>query len=193
MALIPKHFFLTKGVGIHKKELRAFENALRDAGVQMCNLVKVSSIIAPNCERISLEEGVKHLKPGEVTFAVIAESITNEPGQLIGAAVGMAHPKDKNLYGYMTEVEEAIGRTEDDLAQDVEEMAIENLVTEWGYKDFDGDDVWKKGKKNYTLYDRKVAVDHIVQTARGAGDNQFTVAFVAAIFIYDYSRETLVE
>ena len=32
MAIIPRYFFLTKGVGVHEKELRAFEEALRDAG-----------------------------------------------------------------------------------------------------------------------------------------------------------------
>jgi arginine decarboxylase len=193
MALIPKKYFLTKGVGTHKKEMRAFENALRDAGVQMCNLSKISSIIAPGCERLPVEEGKKLLKPGEVTFAVIAQSITNEPGQLIGAGIGLAQPKDKSIYGYLTEVEEAIGRTEDDIAQDAEEMAIENLVTEWGYADFDGQSVLEAGKKEYNLYGRQVDVDHIALTATGAEDNLFTVVFVAAVFIYDYSRETLVE
>lgn len=193
MPLIPKKYFLTKGVGVHKKQMRAFENALRDAGVQMCNLSKISSIIAPHCERISVEEGIKHLQPGEVTFAVIAESITNEPGQLIGASIGLAQPKDRNIYGYLTEVEQAIGRTDEDLEQDAEEMAIENLVTEWGDKDFDGESVWEKGKKNYTIDGKEIEVDNIVQTARGAEDNQFTVVFVAAVFIYDYSQETLME
>jgi arginine decarboxylase len=184
MALIPKKYFLTKGVGTHKKQLRAFENALREAGVQICNLAKISSIIAPGCERITVEEGKKLLKPGEVTFAVIAESVTNEPGQLIGAGVGVAQPKDKSIYGYLTEVEEAIGRTDDDIAQDAEEMALENLVTEWGH-DFDAETVLEPGKKEYTLFGKDIYVDHMVQTARGAEDNLFTVVFVAAVFIYD--------
>lgn len=183
-ALIPKKFFLTKGTGIHKKELRAFENALRDAGVQMCNLVKVSSIIAPGCEMISREEGIKLLKPGEMTFAVIAQSRTNEPGQTIGAAIGMAQPKDETIHGYLTEVEEAVGRTEKDLFKDAVEMAIENLVTEWGHTNFDGESVYKQGKKNYELYGKDVAVDGIALTAEGAEDNQYTVVFVAAVFIY---------
>jgi arginine decarboxylase len=185
MALIPKKYFLTKGVGIHEKEMRAFENALRDAGVQMCNLVKISSIIAPHCERITLREGKKFLKPGLVTFSVIAQSVTNQPGQLIGAGIALAQPKDRNVYGYLTEVEEAIGRTDEDIAQDAEEMAIENLVSEWGSDKFEGDSIWKKGKKNYSYKGREFEVDNIVQTARGGKDNKFTVVFVAAIFIYD--------
>ena len=188
MALIPTKYFLTKGVGVHQKYLRAFEEALRNAGVQFCNLVKISSIIAPGCKLLSKEEGVKHLEPGEVTFAVIAESITSEPGQLIGAGIGKAQPADKTLFGYLTEVEGSIGRTEEDIAQDVEEMAIENLVTEWGYKDFDGDSVWRKGKKNYSIHNRDFAVDHIVQTAMGADNNQYTVVLALAVFIYEWDK-----
>jgi len=39
--MIPKYFFLTKGVGRHKEQLQSFELALRDAGIQYCNLVNV--------------------------------------------------------------------------------------------------------------------------------------------------------
>jgi pyruvoyl-dependent arginine decarboxylase (PvlArgDC) len=40
MAIVPKQFFFTKGTGIHEKEMRAFEEALRDAGVHTCNFIK---------------------------------------------------------------------------------------------------------------------------------------------------------
>ena len=46
--LVPKKMFLTKGVGSHKHELRSFEMALRDAGIEKCNVVHVSSIFPPN-------------------------------------------------------------------------------------------------------------------------------------------------
>ena len=41
---IPRSFFLTKGIGIHKERLTAFELALRDADIEQQNLVTVSSI-----------------------------------------------------------------------------------------------------------------------------------------------------
>jgi len=41
---VPKEMFFTKGVGSHKDELQSFERALRDAGIEKCNLVMVSSI-----------------------------------------------------------------------------------------------------------------------------------------------------
>ena len=183
-ALVPTKFFLTKGKGVHEKELRAFENALRDAGVHTCNLVKVSSIIAPGCKLVSKEQGCRLLKPGQMTFAVLGQSSTNEPGQRVVAGIGMAQPKDKTMHGYLTEIEEAMGRTDEDVEQDVIEMALENLVTEWNPK-FDGEKVYRKGKKNYTLEGRNIAVDSIVQSADGAEKNQFTVVIVAAVFIYE--------
>jgi arginine decarboxylase len=184
MSIIPVQFFLTTGVGVHQKDMRAYENALRDAGIHTCNLIKTSSIIAPGCQRISVEEGMKQIPPGQITFAVMAQSQTNEPGQLIAAGIGMAQPKDKTLHGYLAELEEIIGRTEEDVEQDVIEMAIENLVTEWNPK-LDGEKVYRKGKKNYTVEGRDVSVDSVVQTARGAENNQYTVVVAAAVFIYE--------
>jgi arginine decarboxylase len=184
MPIIPTRFFFVKGVGTHEKDMRAFEEALRDAGVHMCNLVKISSVIPPGCKRISTEEGKRRLRPGSVIHAVIAESQTNEPGQLVGAAIGMAQPKGRERFGYLTEVESAIGREAEDLQQDVEEMALENLVTEMGFK-FDGDKIMRRGKKNYDIRGNKIAVDSIVETARGEEGNKYTVVFVAAIMLTD--------
>ena len=56
---IPKKIFFTKGVGRHKDYLSSFELSLRNAGIEKCNLVTVSSIYPPHCKRISREEGLK--------------------------------------------------------------------------------------------------------------------------------------
>jgi arginine decarboxylase len=184
MAIIPTKFFLTKGVGVHEKDMRAFEEALRDAGVHTCNMIKTSSVIPPGCKLISRAEGKRYLRPGQITFSVIAQSQTNEPGQRVVAGIGMAQPKDTKLYGYLTEIEEAIGRTDEDVEEDVIEMALENLVTEWNPK-FDGASVYRKGKKNYKLEGRDIIVDSIVQSAEGAEKNQYTVVLVLAVFIYN--------
>src|SRR5664279_5741483 len=82
---IPTSIFLTRGVGIHRHQLTAFEFALRDADIEQQNLVNVSSIFPPHCELISRDAGVTTLKPGEVTFCVMARAETNEPGRLVHA------------------------------------------------------------------------------------------------------------
>ncbi len=57
--MVPTHMFLTRGVGVHKEKLAAFEQALRSAGVAYCNLVSVSSILPPNCKILPQEAGRK--------------------------------------------------------------------------------------------------------------------------------------
>ena len=45
--LVPKAIFFTNGVGVHKDRLSSFELSLRDAGIELGNLVTVSSIFPP--------------------------------------------------------------------------------------------------------------------------------------------------
>ena len=100
-AMIPRYVFLTKGVGQHKDCLQSFELALRDAGIQVCNIVTVSSILPPGCKLITKEEGLKMLHPGEITFVVLSKNSVQEPHRLIAASIGMAIPSSKNSYGYL--------------------------------------------------------------------------------------------
>src|SRR3989442_9914831 len=100
---VPTKAFLTKGVGRHREKLTSFEMALRDAHLANFNLVRVSSIFPPHCELVDREEGLSLMKPGQVVFAVIAESATNEPSRLIAASIGVAMPTDPSHHGYISE------------------------------------------------------------------------------------------
>jgi hypothetical protein len=62
-------------------------------------------------------------------------------------------------------------------------MAIENLITQWNPK-FDGEKVFRRGKKNYTIEGEDILVDSIVESAQVAEKNQYTVVVVLTIFIY---------
>lgn len=59
----PTRMFLTKGVGVHRYALTAFEFALRDADIEQQNLVYVSSILPPRCQVITREQGSSYLGP----------------------------------------------------------------------------------------------------------------------------------
>ena len=50
LSAVPTKIFFTKGVGTHRDQLRSFELALRDAGIERLNLVHVSSIFPPHCK-----------------------------------------------------------------------------------------------------------------------------------------------
>ena len=80
---IPKIMFLTKGKGTHTDYLTSFELALRDAEIADLNLVSVSSIKPPQCKIVSRQEGRKYLMPGQIVFAVMTRSATNEPNMLL--------------------------------------------------------------------------------------------------------------
>ena len=103
MSLVPKKVFFVKGKGFHKSKLAAFELALRDAGIEKFNLVKVSSILPPYCIEISKAHGLKQLRPGQIVFAVLARASSNEFNRLICASIGVAKPADKDHYGYLSE------------------------------------------------------------------------------------------
>ena len=80
---VPKRIFFTKGVGKHKEYLASFELALRNAGIEICNLVSVSSIFPVGAKVITRSQGLKLLQPGQITHCVIARNATNEPNDCI--------------------------------------------------------------------------------------------------------------
>jgi arginine decarboxylase len=73
---VPTKAFFTRGVGFHKNELQSYELALRDANIASQNLVNVSSIFPPICEMVGIEEGMRFLSPGQITFCVMARIST---------------------------------------------------------------------------------------------------------------------
>ena len=137
---VPKKLFLTKGVGMHKDRLASFELALRDAGIEKCNLVYVSSILPPKAEVISREKGVQFLFPGQITFCVMARNESNEPNRLISAAIGIAIPKERNHHGYLSE-HHAFGETGQKSGEYAEDLAATMLATTLGVE-FNKDVLW---------------------------------------------------
>ncbi|MFC1767572.1 pyruvoyl-dependent arginine decarboxylase [Candidatus Margulisiibacteriota bacterium] len=157
--------FLTKGVGRHRERLVSFEMALRDAGIQAVNYVHVSSIFPPNCKMISKEQGTKLLKPGGVTFIVMAKNETEEPHRLISASVGVALPSDPTNYGYLSE-HHACGKTDEECGDYAEDVAAQMLATVQGIP-FDEESSWDERQEVWKLSDKIVKTTHITQSAIG--------------------------
>ena len=145
---LPSKAFLTKGVGRHREKLTSFEEALREAGVAHVNLVRVSSIWPPHCELVSREEGVTMLRPGQITFAVVAEAQTSEPSRLATAAIGLAVPADPSHHGYISE-HHAFGQRQ----QPADHLTrVRRLVDEQGCGNplvADGDDAYSRFFQNF--------------------------------------------
>jgi arginine decarboxylase len=180
--LVPKKLFLTKGVGNHKAELRSFELALRDAGIEKCNIVFVSSILPPECKIVSRNEGIKEIIPGMLTFVVMARCSSNEPHRLIASSIGCAKPADPNTYGYLSE-HHGHGQTEKIAGDYAEELAVSMLASTLGIE-FDESKDWREKKEEFKIRDEIVRTTNITQSAIVSPDGNYTTVIAAAVFIF---------
>jgi arginine decarboxylase len=178
---LPEKLFFTKGAGIHKDRLASFELALRKAGIEKCNLVYVSSIFPPMCKEVPTQEGLRSLKPGEITYCVMARTDTNEPNRLISAAIGLARPKDREEYGYLSE-HHAFGETAAGAGEYAEDIAATMLATTLGIE-FDPDTAWKEREQQYKASGRIFRSTHVAQSAQGEKHGKWTTVIAAAVFL----------
>jgi arginine decarboxylase len=182
---IPKRVFLTRGVGIHRQQLSAFEYALRDADIEQQNLVSVSSILAPHCEVIPRTVGTVALSPGEIMFCVMARAETNELGRHIAAGIGLARPTDPAHYGYISE-HHGFGMSEAETAEYVEDLAATMLASTLGIE-FNPDAAWDERKRSYEMSNLIVDTQSIVAAAQGAPRGDWTCVVAAAVFLFALS------
>jgi len=181
--MVPTKLFLTKGVGVHKNKLQSFELALRNAGIEKCNLVYVSSILPPNCKIIPKEEGIKLLKPGQITFCVMARVDSDEPNRLVSSAIGIAVPKDGTHYGYLSE-HHAYGETAKKSGDYAEDLAATMLATTLGVE-FNPDTAWEEREQIYKASGNIFKTTNICQSAESNKDGLWTTVLAAAVLLED--------
>lgn len=178
--MIPNSAFITKGVGKHKEKLTSFEMALRNAGIEAFNLVKVSSIFPPNCKLISRTNGLKMMSPGQIVFVVMSENTTNEPNRLIAASTGLALPKDQNYHGYISE-HHSFGEKETVAGDYAEDLAAYMLATTLAAP-FDPDKSYDEQKDIWKISGHQVKTRNITQTAVGDKNGLWTTVLAAVVF-----------
>ncbi len=181
LPLVPTRVFFTKGVGTHRDQLRSFEAALRDAGIEKYNLVHVSSILPPRCKIIPKSEGLKELKPGQIVFCVMARCSSNEPRRLIAASIGCAVPADPDAYGYLSE-HHAYGQNEKQAGDYAEDLAASMLASTLGIE-FDDTANWDEKEQVWKMSGKIVRTRNETQTAIVNGDGWTTVV-AAAVFLF---------
>jgi len=178
---IPQKVFFTKGVGVHKDKLASFELALRNAGIEKCNIVCVSSILPPNCKIISKEEGLSLLSAGQITHCVMARNETNEPNRLIASAIGVAMPKSNNNYGYLSE-HHSFGEKAELAGEYAEDLAATMLATTLGIE-FSPEKAWEEREQIYKASGHIFKTMHICQSAEGNKDGLWTTTIAVAVFV----------
>ena len=179
--MVPRRVFFTKGVGKHKHELQSFELALRNAGIEKCNIVNVSSIIPPDCKILTREKGISKLETGAITYCVMSRNQTNEPNRLVGSAIGVAIPKDRGAYGYISE-HHSFGETAQKAGDYAEDLAATMLATTLGLE-FDPDKAWDERKQEYKMSGRFVRTQSVAQTAQGDKNGLWTTVIASAVFL----------
>lgn len=180
-SFVPSKIFLTRGVGVHRERLSAFEMALRDARIARYNLVNVSSIFPPRCELLERDEGLALLTPGQITFAVMSRLETNEPGRLVAASLGVAIPKDSGKFGYLSE-HHAYGQSEQTAGEYAEDLAASMLATILGVP-FDPDEAWDEQRAQWHMSGEIVKTLNITQTAEGGEDGRWVSVIAAAVLL----------
>jgi arginine decarboxylase len=181
-SLVPTRVFLTKGVGRHRYQLKSFEEALRQAGVAQQNLVQVSSILPPMCKIIARENGLRSLVPGQISYCVMARSDTDEHGRLIASSIGIAVPKDRNNWGYISEVH-GYGMNQQEAADMSEDLAADMLGTTLGFE-VDPNQAWSEKEQVYKASGLIIRTSNITQTARGQKDLWTTTVAIAMLLLY---------
>ncbi|HPI03420.1 MAG TPA: arginine decarboxylase, pyruvoyl-dependent [Candidatus Goldiibacteriota bacterium] len=124
---IPNKYYLVAGHDEGMTPLNAFDNALVDAGIGNTNLMKMSSILPPNCTQI---KPVK-LPLGALIPVAYASKVSTIVGEVISAGVAIAIPQDPKLNGLIMEYSGA-GHKEE-IEKIVRSMAEEGMRKR-GYK-----------------------------------------------------------
>ncbi len=179
--LVPARVFLTKGVGRHRYRLKSFEDALRKAGVAQQNLVQVSSILPPNCKIISREHGLKSLVPGQISYCVMARSDTDEHGRIIASSIGIAVPKNRNNWGYISEVH-GYGMNQHEAADMSEDLAADMLGTTLGLE-VDPNQAWSEKEQVYKTSGLIIRTSNITQTSMGLESFWTTTVAIAMLLL----------
>jgi arginine decarboxylase len=178
---IPTRMFLTRGVGVDKDKLASFEMALRNAKISQFNLVSVSSIFPPNCKLIPRSKGVKLLQPGQIVHCVLSRTQTDEPYRRIASSVGLAVPRDKSKYGYISE-HHSFGKKAQQAGDYAEDIAAYMLATILGVK-FDSDKSYDEQKEIWKISGEIVHSDNVTQIALGDKNGKWTCVVAAAVFV----------
>lgn len=178
---VPTRIFFTKGVGKHKEYLASFELALRSAGIEICNLVSVSSIFPIGCKVIPRSHGLKLLKPGQITHCVMARNATNEPNRLIASSIGVAIPANKTMYGYLSE-HHPYGETEKVAGDYAEDLAATMLATTLGVE-FEAEKAWNEREQVYKMSGKIVRSFNVTQSAQGDKRGLWTTVIAVAVLL----------
>ncbi len=178
---VPIKLFFTRGVGRHREQLFSFEMALRASGIAHLNLVRVTSILPPQCKIISKEAGLKLVEPGQIVHVVMSEAATNEPRRLMASSIGVAIPRDPHQFGYLSEFH-GFGVTGRKAGEYAEDLAAEMFATVLGLK-FDADKSWDEKREIWKISGKFLKTRNVTQSTLSDKHGRWTTTLAVAVFL----------
>lgn len=119
-----RNYFITSGSGVDATEpLVAFDNALLNADIANYNLVKISSILPPNCKKADSVP----LEFGSPILTAYGTYTSNKVGEVISSAVAIGIPANSTDNGVIMEIS-GIGTAEsmEKRVRNMTERAMDN-------------------------------------------------------------------
>ena len=95
--------------------------------------------------------------------------------------VGLAQPKDKSRYGYLSEYE-SYGQNETQAGDYAEDIAAQMLASSLGIP-FDADKAWNEKRQQWLISGEIYKTHNITQTTKGDKDGKWTTVFAAAVLL----------
>jgi arginine decarboxylase len=100
---------------------------------------------------------------------------------MISASVGLAQPKDRTRYGYLSEYE-AFGQNEKQAGDYAEDIAAQMLASSLGIP-FDINKSWDEKRQQWSISGKIYKSQNITMTAKGDKSGKWTTVFSAACLI----------
>lgn len=97
--ILPKNYYITSGIGKDVDKLVAFDNALISANISNFNLVKISSILPPNCTKTNFVRS----QLGSPLLTAYGTISSNISGTTISSAIAIGIPKSETDIGVIME------------------------------------------------------------------------------------------
>jgi len=117
----------------------------------------------------------------------MARNETSEPNRLVSAAIGLAVPKDRSNYGYLSE-HHSFGETAKKSGEYAEDLAATMLATTLGIP-FDSEKAWEEREQVYKASGKIFKTTHICQSDEGNKDGMWTTVLAAAVFVGEMNNQ----
>jgi arginine decarboxylase len=179
----PTRLYLASGSGVAKENKNARDHAGDEMGISDLNVVTVTSILPAGIRLIERDEFRSSVVGGQVVFAIDALCESNVPFQTVNSTLTVALPEDPDVVGYVAELFEFPGITDQGARQRVEKMVLGLFANHQGADEQEAAGQWQDGKTDYTIAGKAIRL-HTMQAAAVVPENgDYACALVAAVLL----------